>query len=101
MKKRPGITKWDRPKHIDDYPLGPGFKAGHLVGGNAGWRTFRPEVKPDVCTGCGRCCLLCPDGVIYKNGEIVDIDYDFCKGCGICAYECRVKAIDMKKENTE
>ena len=86
MKKRPGITKWDRPKHIDDYPVGPGFKAGHLAGGNAGWRTFRPVVKPDVCTGCG---------------DIVEIVYDFCKGCGVCAHECRVKAIDMKKENIE
>jgi len=101
MKKRPGISKWDRPKHIKDYPTGPGFTAGHLAAGNAGWRTFRPEVKPDLCTGCGVCSLLCPDGVVYEQADQIAIDLDFCKGCGICAYECRANAIAMIKEKKD
>ena len=101
MKKRPGISHWNRPKHIKDYAEGPGFKAGHLAAGNAGWRTFRPVVKPERCTGCGVCCLLCPDGVIHEQENKIAIDLDFCKGCGICAHECRANAIDMVKEKKE
>ena len=101
MKKRPAVTKWKKPRHIKDYPLGPGFKAGHLAVTNAGWRTFKPVVDQDVCTGCGICCLLCPDGVMYQKDGKLFIDYDFCKGCGICRHQCPVKAIKMVKENSE
>jgi len=101
MKKRPAIKKWKKPKHIKEYPVGPGFQAGHLVTPNAGWRTFKPVVDQEDCTGCGICCLLCPEGVMYKkDGELV-IDYDFCKGCGICEHQCPAKAIKMIKEDSE
>jgi len=99
MKNRPGITKWERPSHIDDYPVGPSFDAGHLITKNAAWRTFRPVIDLEKCTGCYRCYLVCPDGVIFKKEDKVDIDLDFCKGCGVCSYECRVDAIEMIKES--
>jgi len=101
MKNRPGIKKWKRPKHIDEYRVGPGFDAGHLVAGNAGWRTFRPVVNLEKCTGCYKCYLLCPDGVIFKKDKKVAIDFDFCKGCGLCSYECPARAIAMVKEGGE
>lgn len=98
MTKRPGISDWNRPKHIDDYFAGPRFSAGHLAAGNAGWRTFRPLVDLEKCRGCYRCYLVCPDGVISKKDGKIEIDLDFCKGCGLCAYECSFEAIEMIKE---
>lgn len=98
MKNRPGIKEWKRPEHIDDYPVGPAFEGGHLNEKNSGWRTFRPEIDKEKCINCLKCYIVCPDGVIYKEDNSVAVDYDFCKGCGICAFECPVKAIEMKKE---
>jgi pyruvate ferredoxin oxidoreductase delta subunit len=45
-----------------------------------------------------RCFLVCPDGVIDKSGNRLEIDYDFCKGCGICAFVCPKGAITMARE---
>ena len=59
------------------------------------WRTFKPKLKTDICTKCGVCITFCPDGVIRKSKDAVEIDYVFCKGCGVCAEECSVKAIEM------
>lgn len=95
---RPKVKEYCRPDRIEDYPAWPTFAAGHLVETNAGWRTFRPVIDYEKCVRCLRCFLLCPDGVIDKSGENVEIDYDFCKGCGICAQECPVNAISMEKE---
>ena len=95
---RPKITKYKQPEKLSDYPLGPGYNAGHLVEKNAGWRTFKPVIDKDICVNCLICYLVCPDGVIHKSENMVDIDYDFCKGCGVCANECNVDAIKMIKE---
>ncbi|MBN1332646.1 MAG: 4Fe-4S binding protein [Synergistales bacterium] len=97
---RPKVVKYTPPECVEDYPLGA-FQAGHLVQKNAGWRVFRPVIDHDKCIGCLRCFLVCPDGVIDKSGEKLEIDYDFCKGCGVCAYECKVNAIRMVKEGEE
>ena len=72
MKKRPEIKKWKKPKHIKEYPVGPGFEAGHLVTPNAGWRTFKPVVDQEDCTGCGACAHVCPTNEItmeHKDGK--------------------------------
>jgi len=97
---RPKIVEYNMPECVEDYPLGA-FCAGHLVRGNAGWRVFRPVIDHDKCINCLRCFLVCPDGVIDKSGEQLEIDYDFCKGCGICAFECKVGAIRMVKEGDQ
>jgi pyruvate ferredoxin oxidoreductase delta subunit len=94
---RPAIQAYKRPVHIDDLPCGTCFTAGHLVDTNAAWRTETPELDLTVCTRCGQCYLLCPEGVISLAGGHVAIDYDFCKGCGICAHECQLGAIRMRK----
>jgi pyruvate ferredoxin oxidoreductase delta subunit len=97
---RPSLQKYDRPQTIKEYPVGPSFKAGHLVSTNSSYRIMRPEMDGGKCSGCLRCYGACPDGAILRNGKKVGIDYDFCKGCGICAKECRFKAISMIRNET-
>jgi pyruvate ferredoxin oxidoreductase delta subunit len=65
---------------------------------NAAWRSQRPVLSVERCTGCLRCYLACPDGAVLREGAAVWIDYDFCKGCGICAHECSAQAILMIPE---
>ena len=38
------------------------------------------------------------NGVIFREGSKVGIDYDFCKGCGICSKICKLQAIKMEAE---
>ncbi|MGI6096516.1 MAG: 4Fe-4S binding protein [Dethiobacteria bacterium] len=95
---RPKVQKFKPPTHIRELPVGPAFPGGHLIEINAGMRTFRPIINKEKCSGCFRCFLVCPEGVIFKTGDKVDIDYDYCKGCGICEFECRFEAISMVKE---
>jgi len=66
-------------------------------------RKFRLENGKARCGKCRvyrllYCYLCCPEGVIFKKGKAVDIDYAFCKGCGICARVCPKKAIKMVRE---
>ena len=96
--ERPNVSKFEQPKRISEYPMGPSFKSGHLVEINSGMRTFRPVIDYEKCTKCLRCFLLCPDGTIDKSGEKLKIDYDYCKGCGVCANVCLFDAITMLKE---
>ncbi|KAE9636177.1 MAG: pyruvate ferredoxin/flavodoxin oxidoreductase, delta subunit [Defluviitaleaceae bacterium] len=95
---KPQLMHYEKPKHIKDYPCGPAAPAGTLVVKNAGWRTRKPIVHKEKCTGCCLCYLYCPEGTIFKENKKVGIDYDFCKGCGICARACTHKAIEMIKE---
>lgn len=95
---KPKLKKWSEPISIDNYPLGATCDSNHLTSTNAAWRTFKPVIDHEKCVNCLRCFLVCPDGVIDKSGEKLEIDYDYCKGCGICAYECKFNAIEMQKE---
>lgn len=89
--------------------------AGHVLPlsladkGSAGrtgfWRTQRPVLNPERCTGCFMCWLYCPEDVIeMKEGAgprgraIPVIDYEYCKGCGVCANVCPVNALEMVDE---
>jgi 2-oxoacid:acceptor oxidoreductase gamma subunit (pyruvate/2-ketoisovalerate family)/2-oxoacid:acceptor oxidoreductase delta subunit (pyruvate/2-ketoisovalerate family) len=65
----------------------------------ADWRTLRPVVDAENCTGCRLCWVYCPDSCIDMVNKISVIDYAYCKGCGICVEECPVDAIDMKSES--
>lgn len=95
---RPKVKTWKAPESVQAYPLGSTCDSDHLTSINAGWRTFRPVIDHDKCVKCMRCFLVCPDGVIDKSGETLEIDYDYCKGCGICAVECKLGAIEMIQE---
>jgi pyruvate ferredoxin oxidoreductase delta subunit len=96
--ERPVVQTYNKPKYIDDYPLGPSFTSGHLTEISSGMRTYKPIIDNEKCVKCLRCFLVCPDGTIDKSGDVLEIDYDFCKGCGICAKECKFNAITMHKE---
>ncbi len=62
------------------------------------WRTFRPIVDREKCTGCGMCEKFCPDNAIkVVDGKAV-IDYKHCKGCLICMKECPANAIKKDRE---
>lgn len=96
--KKPQLVDYQKPTKLSEYPTATCFQAGHLVTINAGWRNKRPVIHSNKCVGCLQCYMYCPDGVIYKSGKKVAIDYDFCKGCGICAKTCKLHAIEMKME---
>lgn len=86
------------PEKLSDIPASPSYDAGYLVTKNAGWRNVRPVIDKEKCVGCLQCYLYCPDGVIFKDGDKVAVDYDFCKGCGICVKTCKTEAIKMESE---
>lgn len=98
---KPQIVKFDYPDSFKEMPLGPCARSGILNESNAGWRVMRPVVDNDKCIYCLRCWIFCPEGVIYKEGNKIEIDFNYCKGCGICATECPTKAIEMVTEVTE
>jgi pyruvate ferredoxin oxidoreductase delta subunit len=83
---------------VNDFCMYPLSWPVRGAGGETGtWRTRRPVLLPEKCTGCLLCWLYCPEGVIAKADRAIDLNY--CKGCGICARECPVHAIEMVKED--
>ena len=95
---RPIFQKYVAPIRAEDYPIGTVAESGVLLSGSADWRRERPVFNADLCTGCLKCYLACPDGAVVREGKKVVLDERFCKGCGICAVECRLKAIRMAAE---
>ena len=65
------------------------------------WRTMRPVIDYDKCSGCvWICSTYCPDGAIrVRDDGYPDIDYDHCKGCLICVAQCPPHAIGSIAEN--
>lgn len=96
--QKPVMNQFIPPRTLADLPMGPSVPSGYLIDINAGMRTFRPVIDQEACIHCLRCFLLCPDGVIDKSGERLEVDYDYCKGCGVCARACKPGAISMIKE---
>lgn len=94
---KPYLRHYHKPQKLSDYPLGTASEAGYLVTKNSGWRNERPIITAE-CINCLQCYLYCPDGVIFKTADGLNIDYDFCKGCGICEKICPKKAIKMEVE---
>ena len=63
------------------------------------WRTQRPVVSLETCTGCLLCWKFCPDAAItIRDDGKVAFDLAACKGCGVCMEECPVDAIHMEVE---
>ena len=64
------------------------------------WRTMRPIVNYDKCSGCWWVCsTYCPDGAInVREDGKPDIDYDHCKGCLVCVAQCPPHAIESIPE---
>lgn len=95
---RPQPVNFVPPKTLAEYPVGPCCLSAHIVGINAGMRTFRPIIDHATCVHCLRCFLVCPEGAIDKSEADLEIDLNYCKGCGVCAHECKVGAITLVKE---
>ena len=66
------------------------------------WRTMRPVIDYDRCSGCAWICsTYCPDGCIDVRGDgYPEIDYDHCKGCLVCVAQCPPHAIESIPEQT-
>ena len=65
------------------------------------WRTMRPVINYDKCSGCWWVCsTYCPDGAIkVRDDGMPDIDYDHCKGCLVCVAQCPPHAIEAITEH--
>ncbi len=62
------------------------------------WRSLKPVIDRERCTGCRICEKFCPDAAVKVINKKAEVDYDYCKGCGICSTECPVKCIILEKE---
>ena len=67
------------------------------------WRTLKPKFLSDLCTACGICPRVCPEGIIHQTNKTnalgklpYECDLNYCKGCSLCAMECPFKAIVME-----
>ncbi|WP_456475595.1 4Fe-4S binding protein [Candidatus Pyrohabitans sp.] len=77
--------------------------------------SFKLEIDPDVCQGCGNCIVVCPVNALsdsvaggrgdseernfgVKHGEVQIYDPEFCTGCGTCINACGYGAITLKAE---
>ncbi len=64
---------------------------------NDDWCFERPAWDYDGCIQCGVCCLSCPDGAIFENGEgLYEADPRYCKGCGLCVKQCWTGCIRLE-----
>lgn len=65
------------------------------------WRTMRPVIDYDNCSGCWWVCSsYCPDGDIKVVKGRPEIDYEHCKGCLVCVAQCPPHAIRAIAEHT-
>jgi len=54
-------------------------------------------VDAQVCTACGACEDICPDGAIFIVDETAVINQSLCTGCGLCMEECPTEAISLQE----
>ncbi|MDH3761403.1 MAG: 2-oxoacid:acceptor oxidoreductase family protein [Gammaproteobacteria bacterium] len=64
------------------------------------WRTMRPLINYEKCSGCWWICsTYCPDGAINVRADgYPEIDYEHCKGCLVCVAQCPPHAIESISE---
>lgn len=74
---------------IKNIGMGCGSRAGKMEMHAAG----KPQVKTDVCVGCGACQKACAHGAPTRDGKKMTIDHEKCLGCGRCIGACPVDAI--------
>ena len=95
------------PLHVPTYELPSKGTARITAGPNsairsmAGWRTFRPVLRPDLCNGCWLCFANCPEGAItIKPDGKPAIYYPHCKGCLDCVEVCPTDALTVERETS-
>lgn len=64
----------------------------------ANWRSLRPGIEADRCTGCLLCWKFCPEACIRLGEKVPSIVYDYCKGCGVCVKECPQRCISLSPQ---
>ena len=81
------------------HPIQPGSSVNNKTGS---WKLSQPIHDHEVCIGCQKCVMYCPDACTFKIDQknsrgqsVTEVDMDYCKGCGACAAVCPVKAITM------
>ena len=57
---------------------------------------LRPQVDPELCSGCGTCLDQCPVGALSMEGDFPQADADTCITCFCCQEICPEKAITLK-----
>ncbi|MBI3297242.1 MAG: 4Fe-4S binding protein [Elusimicrobia bacterium] len=62
------------------------------------WRSVRPVLHAEKCTGCMLCWKFCPEACVSVQGERPLIHLDWCKGCAICVAECPAGALTLAEE---
>ena len=62
------------------------------------WRSLRPAVDAQRCTGCLICWKYCPEACVQLTDKVPQINFDYCKGCGICVVECPPQCISFNPE---
>jgi ferredoxin len=60
------------------------------------YQTNTLKFSPELCTGCGICCDVCPHGVFAQNGRIIQVIAPLaCMECGACQTNCPFGAISV------
>lgn len=67
---------------------------GALLGGLSRMALFRPRLRQDRCTGCGRCAARCKAGCIDTTTG--HIDASRCVACFTCLSACRHDALTLR-----
>lgn len=52
-------------------------------------------VVRELCTGCGACMDVCPNGAILMDGGKALINQAECTSCQVCAEACRTGALQL------
>lgn len=66
------------------------------------WINLKEEIiDKGYCTSCGTCIGVCPEDVIYFDGEKIKGNIENCINCGLCIKVCPGKSFDFKKFNKE
>jgi len=74
--------------------VGMGF--GARAGKQQMHAEVRPQVKEEICTGCGNCLKHCPtEAISFTKNQKALIDLAKCIGCAECIASCRYGALSV------